>query len=172
MQMRWLLILATLTGLVGCAKRVEWPDIIVKASSPAEYADFRAELSGRYPADQLQALDTATQELKLDALNRDVRVAGRDADMCAKIDGRTIQVALVLGWRARQARFKRELDEVQKILEDVQAAKDRSVANGTPLAASVPAQIQSAGAVIDQLNRNLAETERQLKVFETAGGKQ
>lgn len=167
--MRLLLMVALLAGWAGCAKEADLPDVIVRAATPEEYAEFRAELNGRFPADRLQPLDVATQELKLDALSRDVRVAGRDLDMCAKINGKTVHDALVLGWTARRARFHREIAETQLLLDDAQAAKARSEANGTPLAASVPAQIQSAGTLLDQLNRGLADAEQRLKSLESSG---
>jgi hypothetical protein len=147
--------------LAGCAKPADLPDVVVTASSPAEFTRFRAELGARFPAAQLKDFDVATQELQLDAMARDVASpAAREADMQRAIHGKTVHAATILGWSARQARFRREIAEMTRLLEhDLQQA-EKTAATGTP--ASVTRRIGSEREVLVKLEAGLAETERRL----------
>jgi hypothetical protein len=174
MKRRWFLLVVFFAGLGGiecmslggCAKPVDLPDVMVSAASPAEFAEFRADLSTRFAPDRLAPFDTATQELKLDAMNRDVPAAGRELDMLSRINGRTVQVAIVTGWKARKARFLREIAEIQGLLDGALQTQQRTAATGTP--SSVLAQIQSANVILGQLHDNLADTERRLAEWSAA----
>ncbi len=147
-------------GPGGCAKPVDLPDVVVSAASPSEFAEFRSDLAVRFAADRLKPFDTATQELKLDALNRDVPADAREADMLAVANGKTVHAVLVLGWQARRARFLREIAEIQGLLDGALQTQQKTAATGTP--SSVLAQIQSAKVILGQLHDNLADTERHL----------
>jgi hypothetical protein len=147
--------------LAGCAKQADLPDVVVNASSPAEFTRFRADLGARFTAERLQDFDVATRELQLDALARDVvSPAAREADMMRAIHGKTVHAATVLGWGARKARFLREIAEITRMLEQDLRQAEKTAATGTP--ASVTRRIGSEREVLAKLQQNLAETERHL----------
>ena len=159
MNPRFLLFLL-LGTFAGCAKQADLPDIIVSAASPGEFAQFRAELGVRFTADRLKDFDTATNELQLDAMNRDVATAaGREADMLAVANGKPVHSVVLLGWQAREARFGRELAELTRMLDHDVQQRDKA---GAATPESVVARIASEREVIAKLQRDLAETERRL----------
>lgn len=161
MMSRSLIVLLLLGGLAGCAKQATLPDITVSAASPEDFARFRADLGTRFPPEQLKDLDTATQELQLDAMNRDVATAaGREADMLAVANGKPVRAVVLLGWQARKARFLRETADLTKMLEHDQQLAQQTAAAGTPQ--TVTTRIASEQDVIAKLQRNLAETESRL----------
>ena len=148
------MVIFCLDCLGGCTKQADWPDIIVSASTPGEFAQFRAGLGQRFKAEQLQLLDTATQELQLDAMNRDVNTAeARELDMLKVVNGQPVRTVLHLGWQARKARFLREIAEFNQMLERDLPQKEKSEA---------ARRIQSEQEVLGQLQAKLAETERRL----------
>lgn len=158
---RWLMAVVLLLSLGGCAKPADLPDVIVSAASPGEFARFRAELGTRFPPEQLKDFDTATQELQLDAMNRDVAsAAGREADMLRVANGKPVHAVVLLGGQARRARFLREIAELARMLERDLEQQRHTATTGTP--ATVLARIQSEREVIAKLQRDLAETERRL----------
>ena len=110
--------------LAGCAKQVPLPDITVSAAAASEFTRFRADLGTRFTPEQLKDFDTATQELQLDAMHRDIpTAAGREEDMVRVVHGKTIHAATLLGWQARKARLLRELAEITRMLKhDLQQA--------------------------------------------------
>jgi hypothetical protein len=148
--MRWFFVTLLLAGFCGCAKP-DLRDTIVQASSPGVLANFRADLGRRFTSEQLQAFDTAVQELKLDAMNRDVApAAAREQDMCAVVNGKTVRQAEILGWQARKARFEREITVMSELLARALKAK------------GAQADVRSNQDVLTKLRSQLAETERQL----------
>jgi ABC-type phosphate transport system auxiliary subunit len=133
--------------------------MIVQASSPGALANFRADLGGQFSGEQLQAFDTAVQELKLDAMNRDVApAAAREQDMCAAVNGKTVRQVEILGWQARKARFEREIAIMSELLEHTLKAK------------GAQADVRSNQDVLTKLRSQLAETERQLATWTEARG--
>ena len=160
MLLRCLLFIAIPGLFAGCAKPADLRDITVNAASPDDFARFRAELGARFTPEQLKDFDTATQELQLDAMNRDVpTTAAREADMLAVVNGKTVRAATLLGWQARKARFLRETAELTRMLNHDLALQAKAGAD-TP--ASVLARIQSEKEVVAGIQRHLAETENRL----------
>ncbi len=152
----------------GCAKTPDLPDAVVRAGSTGEMADFRAELGNHFAAEQLRPLDTALDELKLDAMNRGVSTAvDREQDMLTAVNGKTVRDVLVLGWHARKARFLREIAELTKLLDHDLQQQEKTAGTGTP--ESVTHRIESEREVLDQLHHNLAETERRLAGWSRPG---
>jgi len=144
--------------LGGCAKPVPLPDVVVGAATKEDFTRFNADLGRRFPPEQLQDFATAVQELQLDAMHRDIATAaGREADMLAAVNGKTVHTVTLLGWQARKARFSRELAEITRMLEhDLRLAE-----NATPSEA-LTRRIGSEQEVQAKLQRNLAETDRRL----------
>lgn len=152
----------TLLGLLaGCAKQADLPDITVSATSPGEFIRFRADLGNRFTPEQLRDFDTATQELQLDAMNRDIATAaGREEDMVRVANGKTIRVVTLLGWQARKARFLREIAEINRMIDHDEQQAARTAATGTP--ETVTRRLGSERDVLAKLQPNLAATEAHL----------
>ena len=161
MPHRWLMIVAALLGLAGCAKQTDLPDITVSATSPGEFIRFRADLGTRFTPEQLKDFDTAMQELQLDAMNRDVATAAaREEDMVHVAQGKTVRAVTLLGWQARKARFLREIAEITRMIEHDEQQAARTAATGTP--ETVTRRLGSEKDVLAKLQPNLAETEHHL----------
>lgn len=153
-----LLTCLPLAFFAGCAKPVPLPDIVVSAATKEDFTRFNADLGRRFPPEQLQDFDTAVQELQLDAMHREIATAaGREADMLAVVNGRTVHAVTLLGWQARQARFQRELAEITRMLEH-----DLKLAEKAPPSDALTRRIGSEKDVQAKLQRNLAETGRRL----------
>jgi hypothetical protein len=168
MMSRCFLVVAFLFSLAGCTKPAALPDITVSASSPGEYTRFRADLGTRFTAEQLTDFDTAIQELRLDAMHRDVATAsGRELDMLAVANGKAVRAVTLLGWQARQARLLREIAEITRMLEHDMKQAEKSAASGTP--ESILTRIGSEKEVQAKLQHNLAETERRLTELGATG---
>jgi len=160
------LSLFILAFIAGCAKPADLPDIIVSAASPADFARFRADLGARFAPEQLKDFDTATQELQLDAMNRDIPTAeGREADMLRVAHGKTVHAVVRLGWQARKARFLREIAELDRMLKHDLELQAQTAAAGTP--PTVTQRIGSEREVLAQLHRKLAETETRLATLQS-----
>lgn len=140
------------------------PDTLVRSSSTEELAAFRAELGDRFPAEQLQAFDTALVELKLDAMNRGVAAASdRDQQVQALIHGKTVRAAETLGWQARRSRILSETAYLSGLLDADLKAQQRTAATGTP--ASVITHLQNEQDILARLHRDLTATEQQLAAW-------
>ncbi|MBI2814280.1 MAG: hypothetical protein HYX71_08345 [Opitutae bacterium] len=160
-------LLSLLVLLAGCAKQADLPDLTVSAASPGEFARFRADLGTRFPAEQLKDFDTATQELQLDAMNRDIpTAAGREADMLIVARGKTVRAVTLLGWQARKARFLREIADMTKMLENDLTLQAKTAATGTP--EFVTRRLGSEREVLAKLQASLAATESRLAALGTA----
>ena len=132
-------------------------EIIVSATSAGEFARFRAELGTRFSPEQLQDFDTAILELQRDAMNRNVATAaGREADMLAVANRKTLPDVVMLGWRARKARLLREIPEARRLLDLDTAEAAKTAATGTP--ESVTRRLGSEKEVLAQLRRERDET--------------
>ncbi len=144
--------------LAGCAKPVPLPEVVVTAATKDDFTRFNAELGSRFTAEQLQDFDTAVQELQLDAMHRDIpTAAGREADMLAAVNGKTVHAVTLLGWSARKARFSRELAEITRMLEhDLKLAESKEPSD------ALTRRIGSEREVQAKLQRHLAETDREL----------
>ena len=152
------LLCLILVLLAGCAKPVPLPDVVVSAATKEDFTRFNADLGKRYPPEQLQDFDTAVQELQLDAMHREIATAaGREADMLAAVNGRTVRAVTLLGWQARRARFGRELAEITRMLEH-----DLKLAEKAPPSDALTRRIGSEQEVQAKLQRHLAETDRRL----------
>jgi len=160
-----LFLLAALLALAGCS-RPALPDTIVRAASAEELASFRADLGRSFPADELQTFDTALQELRLDALNRDVSPASaREADVCAVVHGQTLHVVRLLGWQARQQRLRAEIAYLDGLL-----AQDLERQKLTPTQ-NISDRIASAREVLARLHRDLDATQAQLAAWQAPAPK-
>ena len=159
---RWLIVGLLLGVLAGCAKSPDLPDVPVDAATPGDFTRFRTELGARFPAERLADFDTAIKELQLDAMERFATAAEREADMLRVANGKSVRAVTVLGWQARRARFLRETAELNRLLErDLQQqARTATTDTGTPRA--VLDRIASEREVLEQLQRNLAATDRRL----------
>ena len=168
---RAFIVFILLGVLVGCAKKIDLPDITVRAADIGEFSRFRAELGEQFPAAQLLAFDTATQELKLDAMNREIASAeGRESDMLAVINAKSVHAATLLGWQARRARFLRETALINGLLENELKLRRNAGADG-PSSANL-ARIQTEKNLLTQLEANTADTEQRLVELRASGEKQ
>jgi hypothetical protein len=169
-MLRCFLVIALLGAFTSCAKKVDLPEITVSSADASEFSRFRAELGAQFPAGQLKDFDTAVQELKLDAMNRDVASAeAREADALAVINGKSVHGATLLGWQARHARFLREIAEINHLLEGALKVQQNAGANG-PSSVTL-ARIESAKNVIAQIQANATATEHRLAELRAAGEK-
>jgi hypothetical protein len=160
-MLRCFLLLVLLGVLAGCAKKMDLPETTVSAADGSDFSRARSELGAQFPAEQLQPFDTAVQELRLDAMNRDVVSSeARELDMLAVVNGKSVQAVTLLGWQARHARFLREIAVINRLLESDLKLQQKAGANGP--SSTVLARIQSAKNLIAQLQGNAAETERRL----------
>lgn len=140
--------------LAGCAKQADLPEVVVSAASAGEFTRFRADLGARFGATRLAEFDTAVQELRLDAMARDIAAAdAREADMLRAVNGKTVHAVTVLGWGARKSRFLREIADLEKML-----GRDLAL----PRSPAVERRIGSEREVLAQLRGKLDETERRL----------
>jgi len=154
--LRFLVLIGFL--LAGCAKPVPLPDVVVSAATKEDFTRFNADLGRRFPPEQLQDFATAVQELQLDAMHRDIATAaGREADMLAAVNGKTVHAATLLGWQARKARFLREHAEITRMLEH-----DLKMAEKAPPSDPLTRRIGSEKDVQAKLQASLAETDRRL----------
>jgi hypothetical protein len=145
--------------LAGCAKPGALPDITVSATSAADFTRFRADLGTRFPAEQLQDFDTATQELQLDAMARDLATAaGREEDMVRVASGQTVRAVTLRGWQARKARFLREIAEISRMI----AHDEQQVAKAPGASETLTRRLASEKEVLAKLQPTLAETDRHL----------
>jgi hypothetical protein len=136
-------------------------DIIVSAASASEFAQFRKDLGTRFTPEQLQDLDTAVLELQLDAMHRNIATsAGREADMLAVANRKTVPAVVLLGWRARKARLLREIPEARQLLDHDAEEAAKTAATGTP--ESVTRRLNSEKEVLAKLKRDFADTNRHL----------
>lgn len=150
-MLRRTFLLLLLAVLGGCAKP-DLADTIVTAATPGELASFRASVGAQFSGEQLQAFDTALQELKLDAMHREIATAAaREQDACAAVNGKTVRQAEILGWQARRARLEREIAFVSGVLE-----RDLKQPNANT------ALIQNQQDVLARLRSQLAEAEQRL----------
>lgn len=104
-------------GLLGCSRQ-DVRERTVSAGSAEELAGFLQDVQPAWSGEDHAHLETALQELKLQAMNAGVSgVAAREEGMRAAINGKTVREALVLGWQARWLRFTRELEDMTARLE-------------------------------------------------------
>lgn len=170
MMLRCFLCFVLIGMLAGCGKKVDLPEVTVSAADAGEFARFRSELGNQFATDRLRDFDTAVQELKLDAMNRDIATSdAREADMRAVIDGKSIHAATLLGWEARRARFLREMAFINKMLEADLKVQQNAGPQGP--SSVVLARIDSAKNVIAQIQANADETERRLAGLRAVQGK-
>lgn len=156
-MMRWLVIAVFLGSACGCAKR-ELPEIVVNASSGAAFARFQADLAEKFGAEQLQPLDVAIEELKLEAMNQGVEgVAARERQMLAAIDGKTVHEAWLLGWRARQRRLRGEIAEMTALLE-----RDTKLRQQGGTSQTLLNRLQNERDIIARLQRDLTDAAQRL----------
>lgn len=138
--------------------------MIVRSSSSSELTLFRTELSGRFTPEQLRPFDTAIQELKLDAMNRDIAgSAAREEDMRSVINGKSVHATLVLGWKARRNRLLGEIAQMSGLLERDLKRQQATAATGTP--ESVLTHIQNEQDILARLRHSLQGTESQLEAW-------
>jgi hypothetical protein len=160
-MLRGFVVCLLLASLNGCTKPPDLPATVVRAATAGDLAGFRADLGACFPADRLQAFDTALQELKLDAMRRDVASAeARELDMQAVVNGRTVLEAEVLGWKARRVRILGEIALMTGYLERDLKARQQTAATGTP--ESVTTHIQNEQDILERLHRDLTDTEQRL----------
>ncbi|WP_438481725.1 hypothetical protein [Oleiharenicola lentus] len=161
MLFRWLAILFALGVFAGCGQKKDLPEITVAANDPSDFARFSSELRAQFPAERLKDFDTAVNELKLDAMNRNVATAeAREQDMVNAVKNKTVHAATLLGWQARRARFAREIAFIDVLLQGDLKQQAKTAATGVP--PTVTARIRSAQEMIARLQISLDETERRL----------
>lgn len=160
---RSVVVALVLACLAGCAKPVALPDLVVPGASSEKLAAFRAELGLRFAAVELEPFDTALNELRLDAMNRNVAtVAARELDMLAAVNGRTVHAAQIRGWQARRARFLRETTLFADMLAHDLKAQQEST---TGVSQTVTNRIQNSQDILARLGRDLAETDQRLAAW-------
>jgi hypothetical protein len=145
----------------GCA-RPELMDWKVRAGSSDDLAAFRSKLTERFSSEELRPFDTALQELKLQAMNSGVSgTAAREEAMRDVVNGKTLREAIVLGWQARRARLKRELDDMRGRLEHDSQLQQKAVsADSVKFFTNL---INNERDLVAQLERDLADAEARLK---------
>lgn len=162
-MLRGVFMVFVLVGLLGCAKSVDLPERVVRAATSEELAAFRAELGRAFAAERMEPFDTALNELRLDAMNRNLAPASaRERDMLAVVNGQTVRQTEVLGWQARLARIRREILLFTTTL--VQDLKSKQESPGS-VSQTVANRIQNVEDILTRLERDLAETEQQLAVW-------
>jgi hypothetical protein len=133
----------------------------VRAASEEELTAFRAGLGVRFAPEQLQAFDTALQELRLDAMNRNVATAAaREANLRTVVNGQTVRAVEILGWQARRRRLLGEIALLAPQLEHDLQRRAETAASGTPQI--VLNRIQNVQDILARLQRDLADTEQRL----------
>lgn len=151
---------------LGCAKK-QLRDEVVPSSPSTEFQRFRADLSSRYTPSELQLLDTAIQELKLDAMERGVQgTAAREQDAFRRMGGKSVHEALVLGYTARRSRLLRELTDMEERLEH--ASKLEQTAVSPDSKQYVSNLLKNERDLIAQIKSNLAATDEQLQEWGAA----
>jgi hypothetical protein len=169
MMLRCFLVIVLFGVVTGCTKKVDLPEITVSAADAGEFSRFRSELDTEFPGERLQAFDIAVQELKLDAMNRDiVSPEARERDMLAVVNGKSIHAVTLLGWEARHARFLREIADINRMLERDLKVRQNAGPNGPSTV--VLARIQSAQNVIAKIQANAAATESRLAELRAVKG--
>ncbi len=154
------LCVSALLLLAGCAKP-DLPDLKVRAATPSEFSSFKTDLERRFPKEHLEPLETALTELQWDAMHRGIKAsADRELDMLAKIDGKTVREAQILGWQARRERLRREIASMTEIRAHNQRLAEKTAATGTP--ESVLTHLHNAEDILARQNRDLAATEHRL----------
>lgn len=161
-MLRQLLALSFLGLVASCAKPA-LPDLVVRATTSEDLAAFRADLAVRFTSQELEPFDTALQELRLDAMNRNVAPASaREADMLAVVNGKTVHDAQVLGWRARRERLLREIALFTAMHEhDLKLQKEK----GTETTQTVLNRIQNEQDILARLQRDLADANAHLTTW-------
>ncbi|MBI3884612.1 MAG: hypothetical protein HY302_02620 [Opitutae bacterium] len=161
-MLRSLFVVVLIGLLAGCAKPV-LPDLVVRAGTSEDLATFRSDLAARFTAQELEPFDTAIQELKLDAMNRNVAPASaREADTLAAVNGKTVHDTLVLGWRARRERLLREIALFTAMHErDLQLQKE----NGPDTTQTVLNRIQNEEDILSRLQHDLADANTRLTTW-------
>ncbi|MDP1579615.1 MAG: hypothetical protein Q8M02_05020 [Candidatus Didemnitutus sp.] len=159
-MLRGILVFLLFGGLPGCAKPVPLPDVIVRGESRESLAAFRAELGRRFTAEQLEPLDTALNELRLDAMHREVTpAAAREHDMLGVVHGKSVREVQLLGWQARRARLHREIALFTATLEQDLKLKQESTGG---VSQTVANRLQNVQDILARLHNDLAETEQRL----------
>jgi hypothetical protein len=155
-----------LLALLGCT-RPELPATTVRADSAEALTAFRAELGQRFAAADLATFDTALSELQLAGMDRGLTTAdARAAAMRAEVHGKSVRDVERLGYAARRDRFRSEIKLLTEMRDRDAAIRERTAATGTPRA--VLDRIASAEGVMAKLERQLADTERQLATWSAA----
>lgn len=158
---RRFVLLLLLAVLGGCAKQAPLPDLTVRAASGDDLAAFRAGLGARFAPGELKPFDTALQELRLDAMNRDVAAAAdREADMQRTVHGRTVRAVEILGWQARRRRLLGEIAQLTPQLEHDLKRRAETAAAGTPQI--VLNRIQNVQDILARLRSDQADAEQRL----------
>jgi hypothetical protein len=148
-------------SLGGCAKPKDLPEITIRASTAGELAAFRSEFTARFTPEQVSPLDTALQELQLDAMNRNVPTAeAREQDMLSAVNGKSVHEAQVLGWQARRHRLLREITFMSGQVAHNLRLQQQTAATGTP--ESVLTHLHNAQDILVRLQRDLAAADRRL----------
>lgn len=160
-MLRWQSVpLAVLLALAGCAKP-ELPEVIVRAGSPEELTAFRAEPGAQWPATELATFDTALQELRLEALNREIAPASaREEYLRSEVNGLTVKAVRLRGWQARRVRLQAEIALLAQMETDLLHQQETKGAND-----SNSARLASAREVLVRLRRDLSATESQLSAW-------
>lgn len=147
-------------SLGGCAKPVALADTVVRAATPEEWTECRADLGNRFSAEQLQPLETALLELKLDAMNRDIKSAeAREAQVRSVIHAQTVRQVETLGWQARHRRILSEIEYLEGLLANDLKAQQTSTST------TLATHIQNEQEILARLRRDLAATARQLAAW-------
>jgi hypothetical protein len=161
-MMRRVLFAFLLAVLAGCSRPLPLPDTIVQSGTAEELAEFRVNLGAAFPADQLQAFDTALVELKLDAMNRSELKSAEDRDEFVRtaINGLTVRAIEVRGWQARRSRLLSELAQISELLANERRAAARTADAGTP--SSILTHLQNEEEISARLQRDITAAEKQL----------
>ncbi len=161
-MMRRVIFGLLLAALAGCSKPLPLPDTVVQSGTAEELAEFRVNLGAAFPADQLQAFDTALVELKLDAMNRsDLKSAEeRDDYVRGAINGLTVRAIEIRGWQARRTRLLSELAQISEMLANERKAAAKTADTGTP--ESILTHLQNEEEISARLQRDIAAAEKQL----------
>lgn len=148
-------------SFTACSQKIGW-DKPIAASTPEEFTTSRERLVAILTPEQLQAFDTAIQELKLDAMDKGVAgTSAREQHMRSTVNGKTVRDATLLGWKARKARFERELKDMSDRL-----AHDSQLANrsgSTEPSRTVSNLVQNEQDIVAQLKKQLEDADHHIE---------
>jgi hypothetical protein len=120
-------VCVSVSAFFSACSQKEPLDAKIKAASTSEFENWRGDAGGMLTPTQWNDLELALRELKIKTMSEagSSKADVLDEGMRAKINGKTVREAIVLGLQARRDRLEMERREVQARIEHDQAIKTR-----------------------------------------------